>query len=189
MADFDRGSRFSCVEKGSLAAGLNLREGLSRRRRLVVQKERFFCVHEGNVESFRIAREGSRGYLMARKLFDPEASGSRQAIVLIADVPPHQPELITPHFHREYEETMYVAAGRGLFRVGPSPDAMRAIPVCAGSCCYVPADYYHELKVEGDEAMKLVISYFCTSGEGGKGHRQIALELTNVPFQGAYGEG
>ena len=154
-----------------------------------MEDDRFFCVHEDHVEGFRVAREGSSGYLMARKLLDPEASGSRQAIVLIADVPANQREPIPPHFHQEYEETMYVAAGRGVFRVGPSPDTMRSIPIRPGSCCYIPAEYYHGVEVEGDEAMKLVISYFCTSGQGGKSHRQIALELTNVPFQGTYGEG
>ncbi len=147
------------------------------------------CVHEDDVDGFRVSREGSQGYLMVRRLMDPEVSGSRQAIVLIADVPAHQSEGITPHFHREYEETMYVAAGRGQFRVGPCPDAMSAISVRPGSCCFIPAEHYHELKVEGDEAMKLVISYFSVSGEGGKPHRQIALELTNVPFQGMYGGG
>jgi mannose-6-phosphate isomerase-like protein (cupin superfamily) len=154
----------------------------------MMENDRRFCIHEGDVESFRVAREGSGGYLTVRRLFDPEVSGTEQGIVLIADVPAHQAEGITPHFHREYEETMYVAAGRGLFRVGRSPDTMRAIPVRPGSCCYVPVDFYHELQVEGDEAMKLVISYFCTSGDGGKSHRQIALELTNVSFQGTYGE-
>jgi len=154
-----------------------------------MEDDRFFCVHEDDVEGFRVAREGSSGYLIARKLFDPEVSGSRQAIVLIADVPPHQPEPIPLHFHREYEETMYVAAGHGVFGVGPSPDTMRSIPICPGSCCYIPADHYHGVEVEGDEAMKLVISYFCTSGEGGKSHRQIALELTDLPFQGTYAEG
>lgn len=151
--------------------------------------DRFFCVHEDDVERFRVAREGSPGYLIVRKLFDPEASGSQQAVVLIADVPPHQPEPIPLHFHREYEEAMYVAAGRGAFHVGPSPDAMRSFSIRPGSCCYIPADHYHGVEVEGDEAMKLVISYFCTSGRGGKSHRQIALELTNLPFQGTYGGG
>lgn len=153
-----------------------------------MEQDPVLCVHEDDVEGFRVSRAGSRGYLMVRRLMDPEVSGTRQAIVLIADVPARQSEGITPHFHRTYEETMYVAAGRGEFRVGRSPDAMCSIAVRPGSCCFVPADSYHELKVEGDEAMKLVISYFCTSGDGGKSHRQIALELTNVPFQGEYGE-
>ena len=151
--------------------------------------ERVFCVHEDDVRGFRVAREGSRGYLMVRRLIDPEVTGNERAIVLVADVPPRQPESIPPHFHREYEETMYVVAGRGVFRVGPSPDTMRSIPIRPRSCCYIPAEHYHGVEVEGDEAMKLVISYFCTSGEGGKSHRQIALELTNAPFQGTYGEG
>jgi mannose-6-phosphate isomerase-like protein (cupin superfamily) len=154
-----------------------------------MEQDPVFCVHEDDADGFRVAREGSRGYLMVRRLMDPEVTGSRQAIVLIAEVPARQSEGITPHFHREYEETMYVAAGRGEFRVGACPDAMRSIAVRPGSCCFVPADYFHELRVEGGEAMKLVISYFCTSGNGGKSHRQIALELTNVPFQGEYGEG
>jgi mannose-6-phosphate isomerase-like protein (cupin superfamily) len=153
-----------------------------------MEQDPVLCIHEDDVESFSVSREGSRGYLMVRRLMDPEVSGSRQAIVLIADVPARQSEGITPHFHREYEETMYVAAGRGQFRVGPCRDAMRSIAVRPGSCCFIPADHYHELKVEGDEAMKLVISYFRTSGEGGKSHRQIALKLTSVPFQGRYGE-
>jgi mannose-6-phosphate isomerase-like protein (cupin superfamily) len=119
---------------------------------------------------------------------DPAVTGSREAIVLLAEVPPHQAEGITPHYHRQYEETMYVAAGRGEFRVGTAADAMESMVVRPGSCCYIPAEYYHELVVDGDEAMRLVISYFCVSGEGGKSHRQIALELTNVPFQGAYEE-
>ena len=153
-----------------------------------MEQDRTLCVHEDDVAGFRVSREGSGGYLMIRRLMGPAVSGSRQAIVLIADVPARQPAGITPHYHREYEETMYVAAGCGMFRVGPSPDAMHSIGVGPGSCCFIPAEYYHELLVDGDEAMKLVISYFCISGEGGKSHQQIALELTNVPFQGRYGE-
>jgi len=153
-----------------------------------MEEDRFFCVHEDEVESFRIARQGSSGHVAVGKLFDPETSGSKQAIVLIAQVPPNQPEPIPPHFHREYEETMYVTAGRGVFRIGTSPDAMRSIPIRQGSCCYVPAEHYHVLEAEGEEAMKLVCSYYCTSGEGGKSHRQISVELTSVPLQGTYGK-
>ena len=154
-----------------------------------MDQDRRMCVHEDEVQSVRISREGSHGYLMVRRLMDPAVTGSREAIVLLAEVPAHQAEGITPHYHRQYEETMYVAAGRGKFRVGTSPDAMETMTVRPGSCCYIPADYYHELAVDGDEAMKLVISYFCVSGKGGKSHQQIALELTNVPFQGVYREG
>ena len=150
--------------------------------------ERVFCVHEDDVRGFRVAREGSRGYLMVRRLIDPEVTGNERAIVLVADVPPRQPESIPPHFHREYEESMYVVAGHGVLRIGASPGTIRTIPVRPGSCFHIPADYYHSVEVEGDEAMKLVISYFCTSGKGGKSHRQIALELTSLPFDGTYGE-
>jgi mannose-6-phosphate isomerase-like protein (cupin superfamily) len=153
-----------------------------------MDQDRRMCVHEDDVKSIRVSRKGSQGYLMVRRLMDPAVTGSQEAIVLLAEVPAHQSEGITPHYHRHYEETMYVAAGRGEFRVGDSLEAMESMAVRPGSCCYIPAEHYHELVVEGDEAMKLVISYFCISGEGGKSHQQIALELTNVPFQGAYGE-
>jgi mannose-6-phosphate isomerase-like protein (cupin superfamily) len=146
------------------------------------------CVHEDDVESFRITREGTTGYVLVSRLIDPEASRSEQAIIIIAEVPAHQAEGIPPHFHREYEETMYVAKGRGVFRIGDSPDAMQAIPIRPGSCCYVPAECYHSVAVEGDEALKLVCAYFCSSGEGGKSHRQISVELTSLPLQGAYGQ-
>jgi len=146
-----------------------------------------FCVNEEEVKAFRIAREGSSGYLMARLLIDPEVSGSYQAIVLVAEVPAHQPTSIPPHFHQEYEETMYVTAGRGTFRIGHSPEKLRSIPIRPGSCLYIPAGYYHAIAVEGDEGLKFVISYFSTAARG-KSHRQIALELTSLPFQGEYGK-
>jgi hypothetical protein len=66
---------------------------------------------------------------------------------------------------------------------------MESMMVRPGSCCYIPAEFYHELVVDGDDAMRLIISYFRVSGEGGKSHQQIALELTDVPFRGTYGEG
>jgi mannose-6-phosphate isomerase-like protein (cupin superfamily) len=153
-----------------------------------MEEDRFFCVHEDDVEGFRVARQGSSGYVMVSRLLDPEASGSQQAIVIIAEMPPHQTESMPPHFHREYEETMYVAAGRGVFQVGASPNTMRSIPIRPGSCCYVPAEYYHRVEVEGNEALKLICAYFCASGEGGKSHRQISVELTSLPLEGTYGE-
>lgn len=151
-------------------------------------EDRFFCVNEVDAESFSITRQGSPAQVEISRLFDPEASGSIQAVVIIAVLPPNQPESMPPHFHREYEETMYVVSGRGTLQVGTSPDDMRSIPVRPGSCCYVPAEYYHRVEVEGDEALKLVCSYFCTSGEGGKSHRQISVELTSLPLEGTYGE-
>ena len=149
-----------------------------------MEKDRHFCVHEDDVESLRIAREGSSGYVMVRRLFGPEVSCSEQAIVITANFPPNQSEAIPPHFHREYEETMYVVSGCGVFHIGDSPDRMRSIPIRPGSCCYIPAEYYHALELEGDEAMKLVCSYYCTSGEGGKSQRQISEELTSLPLEG-----
>lgn len=152
-----------------------------------METDRFYVAHEDEVPSFRIARKGSTGQIAAKRLIDPEESGSRKAIVLQIDVPPHQPQAIPPHYHSQYEETMYVLSGEGQYRVGPSPEEMRSFPIKPGSCLYMPAGYYHQLVVEGDEPMRLLASYWCSEGEGGKCHREIALELTSIPFDGEYG--
>jgi mannose-6-phosphate isomerase-like protein (cupin superfamily) len=153
-----------------------------------VEADRFFIANEDEVQALRIARKGSTGQIAARRLIDPEESGSRQAVVLLLDVPPRQPQAIPPHYHSEYEETMYILSGRGEYRVGPSPEDMRAFPIQPGSCVYMPADYYHQILVEGDEPMRILASYWCSEGKGGKSHRQIALELTSLPFDGEYGQ-
>ena len=153
-----------------------------------MEEDRFFCVNENDVERFRVARQGSSSYVNLGRLIDPEASRSQQAIVVVVDVPPLQQTLMPPHFHREYEETMYLVEGRGLLHIGTAPDAMRSLPIRPGSCCYVPAGYYHRLEVNGDRAMKLVCSYFAASGGHGKSHREISTELTSLPLEGKYGE-
>ncbi len=142
--------------------------------------------YEDETSQIRIARQGSKGRLKVRKLLDPEDTGSVSAIVLVAEAIPRQ-EPITPHAHKEYEESMYVVAGRGKFHVGQAVEDMKAFPLRPGACAYIPADYYHVVEVYGDEPMKLVISYFPTEKKG-KSHREIATELTNVPLQGEYGK-
>ena len=115
---------------------------------------------------------------------NPEDTGSTSEIVLIAEATPNQ-EPITPHAHREVEESMYVIMGHGRTILDPTVENMKAFPIRPGACIYIPADYYHIIEVEGEEPMKLVVSYFPTEKRG-KSHREIATELTNVPLQDKY---
>lgn len=151
----------------------------------VVREKPFLVTYEDEAKPIRIARRGSKGHLIVRKLMDPEDTGSVSGIVLVAEALPHQ-ETITPHAHKGYEESMYVLTGYGKLIVGPTVENMKTLPLRPGACAYVPADYYHIVEVEGEESMKLVISYFPTERRG-KSHREIATELTNVPLQGEYG--
>jgi len=151
----------------------------------VMREKPLLVTYEDEIRPTRIARQGSTGYLMVRKLMDPEDTGSVSGIVLVAEALPRQ-QPITPHTHRGYEESMYVATGRGRLTIGPTVDTMKAFPLRPGACIYVPADYYHVVKVESEEPMKLIISYFPTEKKG-KSHREIATELTSVPLQGGYG--
>lgn len=140
--------------------------------------------YEDQVKSIRIARKGSTGSLSIKKLMDPEDTGSISGIVLIAESTPNQ-EPITPHAHRDVEESMYVITGHGKAILGSTIENMKTFPIRPGACIYIPADYYHIIEGEGEEQMKLVISYFPTDKRG-KSHREIATELTNVPLQDEY---
>lgn len=135
-----------------------------------MRDDTLLVVNEAEVETFSIAREGSDGYVLAKRLIDPETSGSQRAIVLVVETPPGQTALIPPHLHRGYEETMYVLSGRGTYRAGRTPDELQSLPIALGSCLYMPADYYHQLQTEGAEPLKLVVSYFCIY----VGARQVA---------------
>jgi len=151
-----------------------------------MRKKHLFVTYEDETKPIRIARQGSKGYLTIRKLVDPEDTGSVSAIVLVAEALPHQQQ-ITPHAHRDYEESMYVVTGYGRLLIGPTVEKMETFRLRPGACIYIMADYYHVVEVEGEEPMKLIISYFPTDKRG-KSHREIATELTNVPLQGEYGK-
>lgn len=151
-----------------------------------MEEKPFLVTYEDEAKPIRIARQGSKGYLTIKKLMDPEDTGSMSGIVLVAEAFPYQ-EPITPHAHRAYEESMYVVGGRGRFIIGPTVENMKTLPLRPGTCAYIPADYYHVVEVDGEEPMKLVISYFPTDKKG-RSHRQIATEFTNVPLQREYGE-
>jgi len=147
-------------------------------------QEKALVTYEDQAKPIRIARKGSTGYLTIKKLMDPEDTGSISGIVLIAEAPPNQ-EPITPHAHRDVEESMYVITGHGKAILGPTVENMKTFPIRPGTCIYIPADYYHIIEGEGEEPMKLVVSYFPTDKKG-KSHREIATELTNVPLQDKY---
>ena len=147
-------------------------------------QEKPLVTFEDKAKTIRIASKGSTGYLIIKKLMDPEDTGSISGIVLIAEATPNQ-EPITPHAHRDVEESMYVITGHGRAILGPTVENMKTFPIRPGACIYIPADYYHIIEGEGEEPMKLVISYFPTDKKG-KSHREIATELTNVPLQVKY---
>jgi mannose-6-phosphate isomerase-like protein (cupin superfamily) len=151
-----------------------------------MQEKPFLVTYEDETTPMRIARQGSKGYLTVKKLMDPEDTGSVSGIVLVAEALPHQ-QPITPHGHGDYEESMYVLTGHGKMIIGPTADDMKTFTLRPGACAYVPADYYHIVEVDGEQPMKLIISYFSTEKKG-KSHREIATELTNVPLQGEYGK-
>jgi len=151
-----------------------------------LKEKPFLVTYEDEVKPIRISRQGSKGYLTVRKLMDPEDTGSVSGTVLVAEAVPHQ-QPITPHAHKDYEESIYVVAGHGRLTIGPSVGDMKTFELRLGACIYIPANYFHVVEVEGQEPMKLVVSYFSTEKRG-KSHREIATELTNVPLQGEYGK-
>lgn len=150
-----------------------------------LQSKPFFVTYEDEVPSLRIARQGSSASLTIKKLMDPEDTGSISGTVLVAEARAHH-EPITPHAHQEVEESLYVVTGEGRVTIGATIDDMQTYPLRPGACIYIPANYLHIITVEGEKLMKLVISYFPTD-KPGRSHREIAVDLTNVPLQEEYG--
>ncbi len=145
-----------------------------------------YVTYEDEVPALRIARQGSSASLIIKKLMDPEDTGSISGTVLVAEARAHH-EPITPHAHHEVEESLYVVTGNGHVTIGPTIDDMQTLPLRPGACIYVPANYFHIITVENEDLMKLVISYFPTD-KPGRSHREIAVDLTNVPLQKEYGK-
>jgi mannose-6-phosphate isomerase-like protein (cupin superfamily) len=151
-----------------------------------MQSKPVYVTYEDEVPSLRIAREGSSASLTLKKLMDPEDTGSISGTVLVAEARAHH-EPITPHAHQEVEESLYVVTGEGRVTLGPTIEDMQTYPLRPGACIYVPANYFHIITVESEKLMKLVISYFPTD-KPGRSHREIAVNLTNVPLQEEYGK-
>lgn len=151
-----------------------------------MQPKPIFVTYEDEVPSYRIARQGSSASLTLKKMMDPEDTGSISGTVLVAEARAHH-EPITPHAHKEVEESLYVVTGEGKVSIGPTMDSMQTFPLRPGACIYVPANYLHIITVESEKLMKLVISYFPTD-KPGRSHREIAVDLTNVPLQEEYGK-
>lgn len=151
-----------------------------------MQLKPFFVTYEDEIPSYRIARQGSSASLTLKKLMDPEDTGSICGTVLVAEARAHH-EPITPHAHQEVEESLYVVTGEGEVMIGPAIDNMQTFPLRPGACIYVPANYLHIITVTSEKLMKLVISYFPTD-KPGRSHREIAVDLTNVPLQEEYGK-
>ena len=152
----------------------------------IMRSKPVYVTYEDEVPALRIARQGSSASLIIKKLMDPEDTGSISGTVLVAEARAHH-EPITPHAHQEVEESLYVVTGNGHVTIGPTIDDMQTFPLRPGACIYVPANYFHIITVENEDLMKLVISYFPTD-KPGRSHREIAVDLTNVPLQEEYGK-
>jgi mannose-6-phosphate isomerase-like protein (cupin superfamily) len=152
----------------------------------IMRSKPVYVTYEDEVPALRIARQGSSASLIIKKLMDPEDTGSISGTVLVAEARAHH-EPITPHAHQEVEESLYVVTGNGHVAIGPTIDDMQTLPLRPGACIYVPANYFHIITVENEDLMKLVISYFPTD-KPGRSHREIAVDLTNVPLQKEYGK-
>jgi mannose-6-phosphate isomerase-like protein (cupin superfamily) len=152
----------------------------------IMRSKPVYVTYEDEVPALRIARQGSSASLIIKKLMDPEDTGSISGTVLVAEARAHH-EPITPHAHQEVEESLYVVTGNGHVAIGPTIDDMQTFPLRPGACIYVPANYFHIITVENEDLMKLVISYFPTD-KPGRSHREIAVDLTNVPLQKEYGK-
>ncbi len=149
-------------------------------------EERLLIRYEEEVEPIRLARQGSEGSLIVKKLMDPEDTGSTAGIVLVGTFfPDHIP--ITAHSHQGYEESAYVVTGHGRIKLNLEGGRTKTYELRPGACVCIPSGCDHVVEVEGNEPLKMVFSYF-SARKKGKSHHEIATNLTDVPFRGKYGE-
>jgi mannose-6-phosphate isomerase-like protein (cupin superfamily) len=133
---------------------------------------------EEDVRQIKISRPGSSGYALFRMVFDPERGESHAAVMGIHEHPAGI-ESIPPHYHREVEETVYIVTGEGIVRLGTEPRAMEEYSFAAGSCWYVPAGAFHQIRNTGSTPIKMVVSYFRNDGKP-ISHKSVSEKLTVV---------
>jgi len=142
-------------------------------------KEPKLFVDESQVPSVRVQRQGSSAYGFIRTLFDPETTGTTNAVLGVMTVPPGQSEPMQPHAHFEYDETEYVVNGEGYLLLGPSRDELQRYELKPGCAFFVPAGYPHCAANTGNGEMKIVFSFFPAAVKGHT-YREIATDLTDV---------
>ena len=141
--------------------------------------DRKLFVDEEDVESLRIQRAGSNAFGYLKTLFDPETTGTDNAVLGMIAVPPGQTEAMPPHAHFEYDESEYVVSGVGHLILGPSRDKLERYELKPGSAFFVPAGYPHCVANTGEEDLKIVFSFY-PAGVKGRPYREIATDLTDI---------
>jgi len=141
--------------------------------------ERKWLVDENEILPVRVQREGSSGYGFIRTLFDPETTGTTNAVLGTMTIPPSQPEPMLPHAHFEYDESEYVLSGEGFVLLGPSRDKLQRYELKPGRAFFVPAGYPHCVANTGEGEMKIAFSFY-PADVAGRPYREIATDLTDV---------
>ena len=76
-------------------------------------EDRRFFVNEEDVKADKGGRAGSKGYVLSKKFFDPQITGTKCAIFALTVVPV-QEEIHNPlHLHKDYDQALYVTEGEG----------------------------------------------------------------------------
>jgi len=143
-----------------------------------MEKRKLF-VDENDIPPVRVQREGSSAYGFIRTLFDPETTGTANAVLATMTVPPGQPEPMLPHAHFEYDESEYVVSGEGFLLLGPSRDKLERYELKPGCAFFVPAGYPHCVANTGEGEMKIAFSFY-PAGVPGRPYREITTDLTDV---------
>jgi len=136
-------------------------------------------VDERELKAVRVQREGSSSSVYIRTLFDPETSGTANAVLGTATIPPGEAGPMLSHAHFEYDESEYVASGVGYVLLGATRDQMNRYDLKPGSAFFVPAGYQHCVANTGKEDLKLVISFY-PSWVKGRPYKEISNDLTDV---------
>ena len=141
--------------------------------------DRRLFVNEDEIPSVRVQREGSSAYGFARTVFDPETTGTANAVLGTFTIPPGQTEPMQPHAHAEYDESEYILTGEGYLLLGPSRDDIRRYELRPGSTFFVPAGYPHCVANTGEGDLKILFSFY-PGWVSGKTYREIGTELTDI---------
>ncbi len=150
----------------------------NRMIQLAVNNRKLF-VREADVNPARVQREGSSACVYIRTLFDPETSGTANAVLGTATVPPGGSGPMVPHAHFEYDESEYVASGEGYALLGPSRDKLVRYELKPGTAFFVPAGYQHCVANTGKEDLKIAFS-FHPAWVKGRSYKEISTDLTDL---------
>jgi len=141
--------------------------------------QRKFLADEEQIAPVRVQREGSSTIIFVRTLFDPETTGTANAVLGSMVIPPGQSEHMVSHAHQEYDESEYVVSGEGYLLLGPSRNELTRYELKPGRAFFVPVGYTHCIANTGAGEMKIAFSFY-PAWVKGRPYREIATELTDV---------